>query len=247
MTLQQRSPLPIPIDEDILKQLENLQDRIREKFKRLSDAPTPERDQFGKIVDKRPDGYDYIKERYMRALLNKEFPGWSAENFHKEIVGDWLIGDLELIIIVPELLAFGIIPPVRRFPGAGAARITFKSGMPHTLENVVDMDKNVKAVRSTALKDAINRATGIGDDIYGKRVDPESMGSEEEYIESRIFSGDGGSKAMLMEFVSKHYKPASKAFSVLGITDFGEITTVEQVQEAYRKIQEDKGLKEVVQ
>ena len=239
MTLQKQNTLPIPINEDILQQLERLQDRIREKFKRLSDKPTPERDQFGKIVDKRPDGYDYIKERYMRATLNEEFPGWSAENFHKEIVGDWLMGDLELIIIVPELLAFGIIPPVRRFPGAGAARITFKSGMPHILENVVDMDKNVKAVRSTALKDAINRATGIGDDIYGKRVDPESMGTEEEYIESKIFSDDGGSKTALMEFVSKHYKPPSKALKVLGVGSFDEIKDIE---EAYNKLKEDKGL-----
>ena len=239
MTLQKQSQLPIPITEDILTQLEKLQDRIRQKFSRISNMTTPQRDTYGLIIDKRPDGYDYIKERYMRAKLNEEFPGWSAEKLHKDLWGDWLAVDLELVIIIPELLAFGIIPPVRRFPGTGAARVQFKKDMPHVIENVIDMDKNLKAARSVALKDAINRGTGIGDDIYGKRVDPESMGTEAEFIESKIFSEDGGSRAALMEFISKHFKPPSKALKILELGSFDEIT---EVEEAYSKLKEDLGL-----
>lgn len=193
-------------------------------LKKISTEVTPERDNIGKIVDKKPDGYDYIVERYMRDRLDYYFPGWSWVDGQVSFLGsEWVTVSGNLIIIVPELSRIGINPPIRTFFAVGAARVQFKRGKPHIPENVVDIDKNVKSANSSALKKAINQMCHIGDDVYGKRVDEDSLSSNEEYEESLMLDPARAGEAFSAR-VQKAKLRWSEVFTVLGVTGFGEIT-----------------------
>lgn len=228
-------------DQTFLERINQFKQEWTDFYRNISAEKTPERDKFGDIVSKRPDGYEYIEERYMRQKLDEHFPGWSweaAAPLHF-LGSEWVVAQGHLIIPDPFLVTLGIQPPVRKFLGVDSVRVQYAKGKEHTAVNIVDVGDNCKSANSAALKYAINRLCHIGDDIYGKRVDFESMGTEEEFIESKIFSVDGGSKAALMEYISKHFKPPSKALKVLGLNSFDEITDIE---EAYSKLKEDLGL-----
>ena len=120
------------------------------------------------IYKKGADGFDYVKEEYMRTKLDNLYPDWSwlpAPNQPVQFLGsEW--------VITAGVLEFTeeISGRRRRFYSPGAARVQFKKNAPHTAENVVDIDKNVASANSYAFKRAVNRATHIADDVYRKQV-----------------------------------------------------------------------------
>ena len=196
---------------------------------------TPKYDGAGReIIKKRPDGYDYIVEGYMRKKLDQYFPGWSWEQGIIQFLGEWIVTSAHLVIIDEHLLAFNIQPPVRRFFGSGADRIQFKRDKPHTPEYVVDIDKNVATSNTKALKRSINRLTNIGDDVYGKRIDEEGAGSLEEVI----MATDEPSKAKDMFLM--YIKPmlVSKVLAILEIKSLSDIT---DYQLAFQTLKEKLG------
>tara|TARA_R110002020_G_scaffold96753_2_gene231363 strand:- start:5000 stop:5668 length:669 start_codon:yes stop_codon:yes gene_type:complete len=120
------------------------------------------------IYQKGVDGFDYVKEEYMRTKLDHLYPDWSwlpAPNQPVQFLGsEWVItsGVLEITDEASQRK--------RRFYSPGAARIQFKKNQPHTAENVIDIDKQVASANSYAFKRAVNRATHIADDVYRKQV-----------------------------------------------------------------------------
>lgn len=202
----------------------------------ISKQETPKVDGTGrKIIDKRPDGFDYIIEAYMRECLDKHFPGWSWEAAAPmQAVLNYLLAQGHLIIIDEHLMAFGIYPPIRKFYGVGGARIQFKKNMPLIPENVVDIDKNAKSADSAALKYAINRLTHIGDDVYGKRIEEEGAGSYEDTLATSAGASSFG------ELLKQHRVLWSEALQILDISSSSEIT---DFTKAWDKIKEDKGIK----
>ena len=204
-------------------------------YKKISKTKTPQVDGSGqKIVQKRPDGLNYIIDAYMDECLDKHFPGWSWKkagglNF---LGSEYIVADGELYIIDEKLLAFGITPPYRVYWGCGAARIQYKSGKPRTPENLVDIDKNVKAANTNAKKVAINRLTGIGDDVYGKRIEEEGAGSLEDVVIASGGATDFG------RWVADNKLKWSEVFQVLGVKGVNEIV---DFKEAIGKIKEAKG------
>lgn len=153
--------------EDFLKRLQELK-AIMSRAAKERKAEKTDRN----WIKKRPDGYDYIEEGLMRDKLDDTFPGWSFEGFPMELNNnEWVWASGHLTIIDESLLAFGVRPPIRKFFGVGAARIQYKKNAPHVPENIIDIDKNMKAARSQALKDAIQRLTGLFSDVYRKRSD----------------------------------------------------------------------------
>ena len=106
--------------------------------------------------------------------------------------------------------------------------MTFKKDMPHTAENVVDIDNNVKSANTKAFKKAINELTGIGDDVYGKRIDEEGMGTFEDIL----INPNVGSSAFA-KLLAEHRILASEAFKILSINSLTEIT---DYKEAWGKI-----------
>lgn len=207
-----------------------------ERYKKISKEETPQVDGTGmKIIDRRPDGLDYIIEAYMRECLDKHFPGWSWEAAAPmSVTLNFLLAQGHLLIIDEQLIPLGIKPPYRKFYGVGAARIQFKRGAPMTPENVVDIDKNAKSADSAALKYAINRLTHIGDDVYGKRIEEEGAGTLDGLVTMDDTPQELKQQAF-NELIKKRHMTYSKVFEILGIKNLAEIT---DYSEAYKKIQE---------
>ena len=205
-------------------------------YKKISKEKTPEVDGTGKkIIEKRPDGYNYIIESYMRECLDKHFPGWSweaAAPLHF-LGAEWVVAQGHLCIIDQHLLAFNINPPIRKFYGVDSVRIQYRSGSAHTdPKNIVDVGDNCKQANTAALKYAINRLTHIGDDVYGKRVEEIGAGNYEDLVTMEGTSPDIKQKAF-NELVKSKHLTYSKVFEILDIKGLSEIT---DYGEAFNKI-----------
>ena len=95
--------------------MKTLKEEIYNKYNEISKEQTPQVDGNGiKIIEKRPDGYDYIIESYMRDCLDRHFPGWTWEAAAPlQFLGsEWVVAQGHLVIIDEYLLALGISPPV---------------------------------------------------------------------------------------------------------------------------------------
>lgn len=220
--------------KEFLDKIKKFKDDMHKFYTDIGAEITPELDASGReIVKKRPDGYSYIIEGYMRKRLDYHFPGWSWEYTSPlQFLGaEWVIAEGNLAIIDERLLAFGINPPVRRFHGVGASRIAYKFGKPHTQENIVDIDNNVKGANGKAFKYSVNRLTNIGDDVYGKRVDEEGAGSLEEIIMAT--DEPGTAKSMFEKYISGKKILISQVYKILDIKNLNEI---KDYQQAYQTL-----------
>lgn len=200
------------------------------KYKAISEEETPRIDGTGKkIVGRRPDGYDYIIEAYMRECLDKHFPGWSWEmGGAPQFLGtEWVFVWGTLSIIDEHLLAFGINPPIRKFSATNGVRVKFKKDQEHIAINVIDIGNDVASANSKAFKKAINQLTHIGDDIYGKRIEEEGAGSFESVFDT---SPDKSNFALWFEntYGGKNW---NKAFILLDIKSLDEIQDFKKAKE----------------
>jgi hypothetical protein len=231
------NPANLPYSADFLAKLAIIKKDMIAFYTKIGEESTPQIDGSGRrIVEKRPDGMDYIIETYMRKKLGEYFPGWSLEMAAPlHFLGsEWVVAEVSLCIIDEYLLAFGITPPVRRFFGVDSVRIQFKKGMPHTPDNIIDVGDNCKQAVSAAFKYAINRLTNIGDDVYGKRIDLEGAGSIDSLMSGTKIT-DITAKAMFNEYCKKFHIMPSKMYEILGIKSSNEIT---DYQSAYQKVKE---------
>jgi len=207
-----------------------------QKYKDISKEKTPQVDGAGrKIIDRRPDGRDYIIEPWMRERLDKHFPGWSSIMAAPlQFLGaEWVVAQVELSIIDEHLLAVGVNSPIRKFYSVDAVRIQYKSGQPHSPENIIDVGDNCQAAVTGALKRAINRLTHIGDDVYGKRIEEEGAGSLEDVLATTLDSSVAATA--FNELVKKKHLPWSKVFEILSVKSMAEI---KDFTVAYNKLKE---------
>jgi len=112
--------------------------------------------------------------------------------------------------------------------------VQYKSGTPHTPDNIIDVGDNVQSAITGAKKRAINRLTGIGDDIYGKRSDIAGAGTYESVLETT-----GNMKAFTV-LLGKNKVLVSEACKILEIEQLEDIT---DFAEAWNKIKEVKKIK----
>jgi len=206
------------------------------KYKRISEESTPQVDGTGKKIIDKKGNYDYIIVAYMVECLDKHFPGWSWEMAAPlQFLGaEWIVAQGTLSIIDEYLISFNINPPYRKFYGCNAARITYKTGATHSLENIIDIGNNVKSANTEAMKVAINRLTHIGDDVYGKRIEEEGAGSYEEVV---MATGDFTSFG---HWIEKQRISWTEVKQILGVTELTEVT---DWTGALQKIKDKKGLK----
>ena len=228
----------IPFSPEFQDKIETFKKEWYQHYKKISKTKTPAFDGAGKkVIDRRPDGKDYINDAWMSDRLNKYCPGWSweaAAPLHF-LGSEWVVAQGHLVIIDERLLAFGINPPLRRFYGTDAVRIQYKRDMPHTPENIIDVGDNCQSAVTGAKKRAINRLTGIGDDIYGKRIEEEGAGSMEDIITGKTVGSIDSQAKMFNEFIAKHRIPVSKALSTLKIKSLASITDYKQALETITK------------
>ena len=177
---KQKAPVPMKNgamqtqEQDMFKNLELMENILREKHTRISNIKTPKT-----YTKKRPDGYDYVDEAYMRHQLNKLYPVWSWGIDSVEFLGsEWVYVRGHLVISDSSIQ--------RKFGAVGATRVQFKrdkvtgGALPHTHENVVDIDKNVATANTNAFKRAVNRLCNIADDIYKKNIVDISLTKEQK-------------------------------------------------------------------
>ena len=134
---------------------------LKEKHIKISSEPT-----HPAFVEKRPDGFEYVKEGYMRAKLSEHYPIWSwkpgGDNAVQFLGGEWVV-----VHGILEVYDNGV---KRQFWSPGANRIHFAKGKEHHAMNVIDVDKNIGAANANAFKRAVNRLCNISDDVYRKQV-----------------------------------------------------------------------------
>jgi hypothetical protein len=222
---------------EFLERVKLIKEDMHKFYISIGEEVTPRLDGSGRqIVALRPDGKEYIIETYMRKKLDEYFPGWTLESAAPlQFLGvEWVVAQVNLIIIDEHLLAFGIIPPIRKFYGVDSVRIQFKKDSQHLAENVIDIGDNCKQAVSAAFKYAINRLTNIGDDIYGKRIDLEGAGT----IDTIITSSKTNNVVVISMFneycKNKHLRP-SEMFKILDIKSIDQITDYRQAYHTLRK------------
>ena len=244
MPNNEEKTLAISFSPELVERIAAFKEDWYKHYKKISKQKTPTFDGSGKqIVKKRPDGKDYIDDAWMSDRLNKYFPGWSLEPAAPlHFLGsEQVVAQVILSIIDERLLAFGINPPIRKFYGVDAVRIQYRTcecrgkipnckicggtgKMPHTPENVIDVGDNCQSAVTGAKKRAINRLTGIGDDIYGKRIEENGAGSMEDIITGATVASTDSQAKMFNEFLAKHKIPVSKALSALKLGSLSKIT-----------------------
>jgi hypothetical protein len=165
------------------------------KRENISNQETPP-----KLIKKRPDGFDYVEENYMRAMLDKLYPDWSwlpaPSNSVQFLGSEWIIVSGVLEITEEES------GRKRRFFSPGAARVQFKSGREHTAENVIDIDNNVGSANTFAFKRAINRLTHIADDVYRKQIKTDFLAKDQTDMFSELIK-DAEKQNMKMTRLAK--------------------------------------------
>lgn len=229
-------PTDLVVSKEFKQQVKNFKKDFYGKYKEISQTETPRVDGSGKkIIEKRPDGKDYIIDAYMSDMLDKYFPGWSWECAAPlQFLGsEWVVAQGTLTVIDEHLLVFGIKPPVRKYYGVDAVRVQFKRDKPHTPENIIDIGDNCQSANTGAKKRAINRLTHIGDDIYGKRIEQEGAGSYEDVV---LATGDF---TQFGRWVDENKLTWGEVKKILGC----EITEVKDWAEAMKKIKAAKGWK----
>lgn len=222
------------IDISFLEKIKLFKEEMTKKIQEIGREKTPEYDATGKqiIKVKGDTGYNYIEETFMRAKLDEHFPGWSMEMAAPlHFLGaEWIVAQIILIVPDESLLAFNIVPPVRKFYGVDSVRIQYKQGTEHIPSNIVDVGDNCKQAVTSALKYAINRLTRIGDDVYGKRAE---MGEGSGSIEDIIIQSP--SVTNLRAFLKKHNIRESRAFEILGIKSYDEIKDAVEAMNMIKK------------
>ena len=181
--------MDVVLSDAFQNRVKAFRDSLYAYTKDISHTDTPQVDGDGNtIIKRRPDGYDFLPDAWMRDRLDFYFPGWSWERIGEtKYVGpswpEFVSCTGTLVIIVPEFLAMGIVPPYRKFSCGCAKRVTFKTGksgqtaLSHGWDTIVDLKNDEEAVNTMALKKCINMLTHIGDDVYRKRIEEEGMGS----------------------------------------------------------------------
>ena len=143
------------------------------KHKNLSSTETPK-----PYIETRADGFDYVDEGYMRALLNEHFPIWNWEIKKYEI-----LGDVE-IIVHGKLTVFdeGI---GRTFDAVASHRIAKNQ------KGYVNISNNLKSANTDAFKVAVNRLCNIADDVYRKQMIDYNLTDKQISNIEEILSGIG--------------------------------------------------------
>jgi len=225
------TPHLAPITEEFIAQVAEFKKEWYEFYQSISNEPTPRVDGTGKIiVDRRPDGYDYIEETHIRNMLDKHFPGWSWEMAAPlQFLGaEWIVAQGHLSIVDVHLIPLQVEPPIRKFYGVDSVRIQYrlmsdptdpkkKVPAPHTPDNIVDVGDNCKQASTAALKYAANRMCRIGDDIYDKRTEYKGAGSYETAFDTNPSADTFG------KWVTAHKGIWTEIFKIIGTDDLSTI------------------------
>ena len=139
---------------------------LTQQHTHISDMVTP------KAYIKKKQGLDYCEIGYMKAIADKEFPGWSWKIISSDALGS------EAYVVHGRLQWYdnGIM---RTGDMVAAHRIQKKKGT----AIFVDVGNDIKAANTDCMKKAFNMFMNIADDVYRNQYeDPELSDDQVEEI-----------------------------------------------------------------
>ena len=154
---------PIIVDESMLSTTDEIRKAITVKHKKVSFMKTP------KPYIKQKQGMDYVEYSYMREVADKEWPGWSWEIVNTEMHGS-------AAYVVHGRLKWYDEGIWRTGDMVAAHRIQVKRGT----GEFVDIDNDVKAANTDAIKKAFNMYMNIADDVYRNQIEDMELSDEEK-------------------------------------------------------------------
>ena len=145
------------IDKQTVTNAQEILKDVTKQHTKVSQIETP------KAYVYKKQGFDYVKLEYMRAIADKNFPGWSWTIINTEVLGS------EAYVVHGRLKWFdnGIW---REGDMVAAHRIQKQKGT----NLFVDIGNDVKSANTDTMKKAFNTFMNIADDVYKKQYeDPE--------------------------------------------------------------------------
>ena len=131
---------------------------VTNQHSKVSDMKTP------KAFVRKVMGLDYVEIGYMKAIADKEFPGWSWEIINSEALGS-------AAYVVHGRLKWYDNGVMRIGDMVAAHRIQIKKG---TNNEFVNVGNDIKSANTDCMKKALNMYMNIADDIYKNQFeDPE--------------------------------------------------------------------------
>tara|TARA_X000001388_G_scaffold27426_3_gene19356 strand:+ start:2195 stop:2800 length:606 start_codon:yes stop_codon:yes gene_type:complete len=131
---------------------------VTNQHNKISSIVTP------KAFVKKVMGLDYVEIGYMKAIADKEFPGWSWEIINSEALGS-------AAYVVHGRLKWYDNGVMRIGDMVAAHRIQIKKGSSNEFVNV---GNDIKSANTDCMKKALNMYMNIADDIYKNQFeDPE--------------------------------------------------------------------------
>jgi hypothetical protein len=151
----------IIIQDDLVDIKERL-GNLTKQHTSISDMVTP------KAYIKKKMGLDYVEIGYMKAIADKEFPGWSWEIINSEALGS------EAYVVHGRLKWYdnGVM---RIGDMVAAHRIQKKQGT----QVFVDVGNDIKAANTDCMKKALNMYLNIADDVYKNQYEDPSLSDEQ--------------------------------------------------------------------
>lgn len=144
-----------------VEQLDAIKNALKEVTRihaNISKKKTP------KAYIKKKMGMDYVEIGYMKALADKEFPGWSWEIVKSEALGS-------AAYVVHGRLKWYDNGVMRTGDMVAAHRIQTKKG---SSGEFVDVGNDIKSANTDCMKKALNMYMNIADDVYRNQYeDPE--------------------------------------------------------------------------
>jgi len=142
------------IDKQTVTNAQEILKDVTKQHTKVSQIETP------KAYVYKKQGFDYVKLEYMRAIADKNFPGWSWTIINTEVLGS------EAYVVHGRLKWFdgGIW---REGDMVAAHRIQKKQGS----SAFVDIGNDVKSANTDTMKKAFNTYMNIADDVYKKQYE----------------------------------------------------------------------------
>ena len=139
------------IDKKTVTNAQQILKGVTEQHTKVSQIETP------KAYVYKKQGFDYVKLEYMRAIADKNFPGWSWTIISTEVLGS------EAYVVHGRLKWFdnGIW---RKGDMVAAHRIQTKRG--GDANDFVDIGNDIKSANTDCMKKALNVYLDIAADVY---------------------------------------------------------------------------------
>ena len=151
------------IDKKTVTNAQQILKGVTEQHTKVSQIETP------KAYVYKKQGFDYVKLEYMRAIADKNFPGWSWTIINTEVLGS------EAYVVHGRLKWFdnGIW---REGDMVAAHRIQKKQGS----SVFVDIGNDIKSANTDTMKKAFNTYLNIADDVYRKQYEEAELTDEQK-------------------------------------------------------------------